>query len=213
MRWKCWGEHQERAQPCDLVWREDLITPRLQPCLPMVPKMHRRMNIAFMWITAEGNKQVMRILCLCGTYLVSFSTGHCIMSLCTGLNQITAEHPHPAFHSCSLALAHNQGFLPTQLSKTATSVSCSNSHLFIHIYHHTYQALCFYMFLFSHFFFLLKLHCLSCFSEDLLQNWGLFYPFGVQEQLCYFHIKLQIGNVKCNQLHLKHNQPADRTIE
>lgn len=113
MKWKCWGEQQERTQPCDLVWREDRTTPRLQSCLPIVPEMDRTMNTGFMWITAEGKKQVMHILCLCGTYLVSFSTGHCIISLCTGLNQITAEYPHPAFHSCSLALAHNQGFLPT----------------------------------------------------------------------------------------------------
>lgn len=56
---------------------------------------------------------------------------------------------------------------------------------------------------FFFFFYPLRFHCLSCFSEGLQQNWGSFYSSGVPEQLWYSHIKLQIENVKWDQMHLK----------
>lgn len=53
------------------------------------------------------------------------------------------------------------------------------------------------------FFFLSWFHCLSCFSEGSQQNCGSFNSSGVPEQLWYSHIKLQIENIKWDQMNLK----------
>lgn len=98
-------------------------------------------------------------------------------------------------------------------------MSCSNSPLFIQIYHHTYQAPLFNIF-FSIFFFFppdsLKLsHLLSYFFFFFLRTHyktGALSVLGVSEQLWNSHIKLPMGNAKWDQMHLKNNSQLTKQM-
>lgn len=100
-------------------------------------------------------------------------------------------------------------------------MSCSNSPLFIQIYHHTYQAPLFNIFFFYFFFFppdSLKLsHLLSyffffSFSEGSLRNWGSFCSWGVRAALEFPH-QTPNGECQMGSNASEKQQPTDQTNE